>query len=92
MERSRIARRKNWRSYVANCGCNAHGSFLTAKGLKEAEQRSAGAFVFDGVDKRQLSLYLDKVGSVSALVEGEEDHVFDDHVLEEQFRRHSYGS
>ena len=36
--------------------------------------------------------YLDKVGSVSALDEDEEFHVWDDQLLEEQHRREFHGS
>ena len=73
-----------------NCGCNSHGSFLTAKGLKEAEQRRAGSPEIQGVDTRQLSLYLDSTGSVSALVEVEDTWMCD-HLLNEQSRRHLNG-
>ena len=70
---------------MTDCSCNSHGGFLTAKGLKEAEQRRGDSFVIDGVDKRQLSLYLDKVGSVSGL--RRDEIIFDDALLEQQHRR-----
>ena len=73
------------------CECNAHGGFLTAKGLEEAEQRRGDTFEFDGVDKRQLPLYLDKVGSVSGSP-SPEVHWPDDSCLEEQHRRFHNGS
>ena len=76
---------------MRDCSCSAHGTFLTAKGLEEAEQRRAAAFEFDGVDKRQLSLYLDKVGSVSGMPL-EELHWPPDAFLEEQHRRFHNGS
>ncbi len=76
---------------MADCSCSAHGSFLTAKGLEEAEQRRGEPFLFDGVDKRQLSLYLDRVASVSALP-GPEVHWPCAHLLEEQYRRFHNGS
>ncbi len=72
------------------CSCHSHGSFLTAKGLKEAEQRRGDTFEFDGVDKRQLSLYLDKVVSMSG--SGVPDSHWDDALLEEQHRRFLNGS
>ena len=72
------------------CQCSSHNGFLIAKGLKEAEQRGGSAFEFDGVDKRQMSLYLDKVCSVSGsslpLLH------WDEAVLEEQYRRFHNGS
>ncbi len=63
----------------ARCECLAHNSFLTANGLREAAQRELG---LDGVDNTAAMRYLDKVGSVSALVEVEEDHVFDDRLID----------
>jgi len=70
-----------------DCSCSSHGSFLTAKGIEDAEQRRAGPVIFPGVDMHQLSLYLDKVGSVSGLRRDETDHVFDDAIVDEQYRR-----
>ena len=74
-----------------NCSCSAHGSFLTAKGLAEAEQRRAGSVEIPGVDMGQLSLYFDKVGSVSGSP-SPEVHWECDHLLEEQYRRFHNGS
>ena len=56
------------------CGCRAHNGFLTAKGLKEAAQRS-----LEGLDVAGMALgaYVDRVGSVSALVEVEIDGEYD---------------
>ena len=70
-----------------NCGCHSHGSFLTAKGLAEAEQRRDASPEALEVDGSQTSLYLDKVGSVSALAEAEAFHVFDHGVIDQQYRR-----
>ncbi len=70
------------------CSCRSHGSFLTAKGLAEAEQR----FSLEGLAPRGLLEYVDKVGSVSALAEAEDSHVFDDEVLDQQYRRFLNGS
>ncbi len=66
------------------CSCRAHGTFLTAKGLEEAAQRRAAS---REVDARELSLYLDKVGSVSAVRRDETTFWPDDEVLDEQHRR-----
>ncbi len=68
------------------CGCNSHGSFLTAKGLGEAAQR----FSLEGLAPRGELEYIDKVGSVSALVEGE-GHIFDDELIDSQYRRFDNG-
>ncbi len=77
---------------TCRCECLSHNGFLTAKGLKEAEQRELELAGFRGVDKSMAPWYLDKVGSVSALVEVEGDHVFDDQLLEDQYRRFHNGS
>ena len=63
----------------ASCGCSSHNGFLTAKGLEEAEQRRAASSETLEVAGRQLTLYLDKVGSVRALVEVEDDATYDSH-------------
>ena len=49
---------------MADCSCHSHGGFLTAKGLKEAAQRERELLLVAGME---LSWYLDKVRSVSAL-------------------------
>ncbi len=75
------------------CQCSAHGTFLTAKGLAEAAQRfSLEGLSPRGVDGEADQLYLDKVGSVSALVEVEAHHVFDHDLIDQQYRRHFNGS
>ena len=53
----------------------ARNGFLTAKGLKETDQRR-GAFRA-GLAGSESSSYVDKVGSVSALVEVEDDCEYD---------------
>ena len=76
-----------------DCGCNSHGSFLTAKGLEEAAQRSSLEGLLPlGVDSKDESQYLDKVGSVSALVEVEGSNVFDHELIDSQYRRFLNGS
>jgi len=69
------------------CDCHSHNGFLTAKGLREAAQRE---LELPGVDGMGSDRYLDKVGSVSALVEVEDHWV--DEVLEDQYRRFHNGS
>ncbi len=71
---------------MTECGCSSHGSFLTAKGLKEAEQRRVETLGVLEVDERQLSLYLDKVVSVSGL-RRDETLWLCDHLIDEQHRR-----
>jgi len=66
------------------CTCRSHNGFLTAKGLAEAAQRDV---IIDGVASMDMFGYLDKSGSVSAMVEVEENHVWDDQLLDEQARR-----
>ena len=69
---------------MTDCSCSSHGGFLTRRGYELAR-------VY-GVDKTEESRYLDKVGSVSAMVEVEEFHVWDDQVLDQQYRRFHNGS
>ncbi len=64
----------------------SRNGFLTSRGYREVEQRSLEGLEIQGVDRSQVSLYLDKVGSVSAMVEVE-DHWLDDEDLNEQYRR-----
>ena len=56
------------------CSCSSHNGFLTAKGLREAAKRSS---LIRGLDARRYELHLDKVGSVSAMVEVEHDCDYD---------------
>ncbi len=68
---------------MADCGCQSHNGFLTAKGLEEAAERE---LELGDVDDMGSGLYLDKVGSVSALIEPPEP-IFVDAVTDEQHRR-----
>ena len=70
---------------MTKCDCFSHDGFLTAKGLEEAAQRIA--CLDEGLAVELPLQYLDKVGSVSAMVEVEEFHVFDDQLLDQQYRR-----
>jgi len=69
-----------------------HGrnGFLTAKGLVEAAQRELG--FSGGVDMGATRCYLDKVVSVSGLVEVEGLYVHDDDYIDEQYWRAANGS
>ena len=57
-----------------NCGCHSHGSFLTAAGYAAVAQRERELLELDGMGPER---YVDKVGSVSALVEVEDDFEYD---------------
>ncbi len=64
------------------CGCHSHNGFqLSPEGLAQRELE------LPGVDGMALRSYVDKVGSVSGLRRDEDLHVFDDQVLDEQYRR-----
>ena len=72
-----------------SCGCVSHNSFLTAKGLEEAAQRRGASP--EGLAVRETLREVDRVGSVSALVEPSEP-IWVDSVIEEQDRRFHNGS
>ena len=74
------------------CRCHSHNGFLTAKGLKETAQQFSleSLHLRDGVDSRALNEYLDKVGSVSGSIP--QEIIFDDSVVEEQYRRFHNGA
>jgi len=70
---------------MADCSCSSHGSFLTAKGFAEAAQRRDISAEIDGMAAK---LYLDKVGSVSALAEAEDLYAHhSDEQIDNQYRR-----
>jgi len=68
---------------------HARNGFLTAKGLKEAAQREVDLCA---VDAMGLHRYLDKVRSVSGLELERDFLVFDDEVIDQQYRRFTHGS
>ena len=69
------------------CGCHSHnGLLLSPEGLAQREGSC------HGVDSMGLFQYLDTVGSVSALAEAEDLLVFDDVLIDEQYRRAVHGS
>ena len=69
------------------CGCHSHnGLLLRPEGLAQRELERYG------VDTMDMFGYVDKSGSVSALVEVEGSHVFDDQLIDEQYRRAVNGS
>ncbi len=60
-------------------GHHSRNGFLTALGLEEAAQREGFCL---GVDGMPIRVYLDEVGSVSALVEVEDDCDYDERHVE----------
>ncbi len=69
---------------MTDTGHYSRNGFLTRRGYELARAM--------GIDKAEVSRYLDKVGSVSALVEGEGALWPCDSYLEEQHRRFLNGS
>jgi len=65
-------------------GHYSRNGFLTSQGYREVAQRACEDA---GLDAMQTRRYVDKVSSVSALVEVEDHHVFDDELLDQQHRR-----
>ena len=70
------------------CECRSHNGFMTAKGLEEVAQRSPEGLELAGV---VATRYLDKVGSVSALLKSNIDYRHDAQI-DEQYRRFRSGS
>ena len=71
----------------------SRNGFLTAKGHAWIQsERASELYVDEVLDGQGRRLYLDKDGSVSAMVEVEEFHVFDDRIIDEQHRRFLNGS
>ncbi len=68
---------------MTSCSCSSHGSFLTAKGLKEAAQR----FSLEGLAPRGELEYVDRSVSVSGSRRDEINMIFDEGVIDEQHRR-----
>ena len=59
---------------TTDCHCHSHSGFLTRRGYRLVAQREASRVDLDGMTDR---CYLDKSGSVSALVEVEGDYDYD---------------
>ena len=71
---------------MRDCSCHSHNGYLL-KPSGFAQQLS-----LEGLDSRRVPEYVDRVRSVSALVEAEALHVFDDELLDRQYRRFTHGS
>ena len=61
-----------------NCRCSFHDGFLTVRGYAERAQQLS----LEGLASRDENGYLDKSGSVSALVEVEDDAEYDPNHVE----------
>ena len=72
---------------MTDCGCSSHNGLLTAKGLAEAAQQLS----LEGLSPRGVREYVDRVGSVSALVEPSEP-IFVDSIIDEQNQRFFHDS
>jgi len=71
----------------------SRNGFLTERGYAELAQRTSREGLSPrGVDEMVAGRYLDKVGSVSALDGDGDFHVFDDELLDQQYRRFRNGS
>ncbi len=58
---------------MIKCGCLSHNGFLTVRGYAERAQRTS----LEGLAPFGECEYVDRVGSVSALVEVEDDFDYD---------------
>ena len=76
------------------CGCRSHNGFLTERGYAELAQRGLEPTVgYEvGLTRDEECVRLDMSGSVSALVEVEGFHVFDDELIDSQYQRFHNGS
>ena len=71
------------------CKCHSHNGFVLGRspeGLAQRELERAG-----DLTRSDKGVSLDMVGSVSALVDVEGSHVFDDQLLDNQYRRFHNG-
>jgi len=73
---------------VTDCRCFSHNGFLTERGYSELAQRTS----LEGLLPRGDSVIVDMHGSVSGLRRDEAFHVFDDDLIDNQYRRFLHGS
>ena len=73
---------------MSDCGCHSHNGFVRSpEGLAQRELK------LDALDAMGLKPILDKLGSVSALVEVEDLYAFvTEDMTDEQYRRFHNGS
>ena len=69
------------------CGCHSHNGFVLSSTPELAQ-----LFAEDVLDGESEVAYLDRVVSVSALVEVEGSYVFDHELIDQQHRRFLNGS
>ncbi len=62
------------KAITAGCSCHAHNGLLTRKG-------------YEALDTADEQLYLDRVGSMSAFGDGDASFVWDDQLIDSQYRR-----
>ena len=72
---------------MAKCECTSHNGFLTDRGYAEVAQRTS----LEGLAPLGDHAYVDRVVSVSALIEPSEP-IFVDGLLEQQYQRFLNGS
>jgi len=72
-----------------NCSCLSHNGFLTSKGYAFLEDGQRGPQELHGWSDM---CYLDKVRSVSAFETRRDTVIFDDGVINDQYRRFLAGS
>ena len=77
-----------------DCTCRSHNGLLTAEGLAETAQRGQqlDAFPEVGLTRGPEDVILDIEGSVSGARRDETSFVFDDELLDNQYRRQYDGS
>ena len=73
---------------MKGCDCRAHNGFLTVRGYAENAQREDA---LPRVDDMDMFEYLDCSVSVSGLRRDEDFLVFDDQVIDQQYRRFHNG-
>ena len=71
------------------CNCHSHNGFLTERGYAELAQRE---IYRPGVADMAMKQYLDRLGSVSALIEIETDYAYDPRHTELNQRLIHHGS
>ncbi len=73
---------------MTDCRCISHNGFLTVRGIEDAQRGDDSLELAGAVASR----YLDKVGSVSGLRRDETLPIWDDQVIDSQYRRFLDGS
>ena len=66
-----------------DCTCHSHNGFQ----LRSSEEELAQQLSLEGLTARDDCVIVDIQGSVSGLRRDEDNHVFDEGVIDEQYRR-----